>query len=58
MNKYATFKVYYCKKTREYLQVPHSDINDTLEKYAAEGLILEEIVDPYEPDALRIVQPQ
>lgn len=58
MNKYATYKIYYCKERNEYIQVPHDDIERMMEKYAKQGLVLEEICDPYEPDTCRIVQPE
>lgn len=57
MNKYGFYKDYYCIETKEYLRIPHADVEDVLEKYASKGLTLEEVKDPYEPDTLRIIQP-
>lgn len=50
MEKYAYYKVFYCKDTGEYIQVPHAKVTDTLEKYAELGHSLEEVRDDYEID--------
>ena len=57
MNKYGTYITYYCKETKEYFRIPHSDSKQTLEKYAEQGLTLEEVRDPYEPSEVHIIQP-
>lgn len=57
MEKYGTFKVYYCEERKEYIQVPHSSEEKALEKYAKQGLTLIEVSDNGRVDKMRIVQP-
>jgi hypothetical protein len=57
MNKYGTYKIFYCKERHEYFHVPHDDIDRLMEKYAEQGLTLIEVDDPYEPSKMHIVQP-
>ena len=57
MEKYGTYKVYYCKERKEYIHIPHAREEKTLVKYAEQGLTLVEVEDNGGQDKMRIVQP-
>jgi len=57
MEKYGTYKVYYCEERKEYIQVPHSNEEQALEKYARQGLTLVEVKDNDRRNKVQIVQP-